>query len=343
MSKVSVIVPAYQAEATLERTLRSVLEQTWRDIEVLVIDDGSTDQTRMVAEALAAVDRRIKVFGHPNAGVAASRNLGIAHANGAFIAPIDADDVWHPRKLELQLDRFAQAGSRVGLVYNWYRAIDAQDNVKPASASPRVEGFCLHRHLAYNFIANGSTPLIRRTALGNLRYDPSLALADAGGCEDYLLQLQIAMRSEFALVPAWLTGYRKAGLTMSSDSARMIRSHVAVLELLREGLPESAESVIRRRLARLQIEYVRDRLYRSKPGEALAALDEAIRQDPLRLPRNFLEEGVAELRRSFKAKLGDNFEDYTFDRPDGAWPDKLAGLMQRLKSFDDRMAELVPA
>jgi len=343
MSKVSVIVPAYQAEATLRRTLHSVLEQTHGDLEILVINDGSADNTLKVAEEIASSDKRIKLFGHDNAGVAASRNLGIERATGEFIAPIDADDIWHPRKLEMQLARLAQAGPQVGLVYNWYRAVNAQDHVRLASASPCVEGYCLHRHLAYNFIGNGSTPLIRRSALGDLRYEPNLALADAGGCEDYLLQLQIAKRWEFALVPAWLTGYRKAGYTMSSDSARMIRSHVAVFELLRDSVPDSARNVIRRRLARLHIEYVADRLRRHKPAEALAALDQGIRQAPLGFPRNVLEECVAEIRRTFIDRHGDSFEAYAFDQPDGSWADKFASIMKKLETFDRRVAGLATA
>lgn len=338
MSRVSVIVPAFQAEATLARTLRSVLGQTHRDIEVLVVDDGSADGTCAIAERFRSLDKRVKVIEQANAGVAAARNLAIEQADGDYIAPLDADDLWHPGKLELQLERFAQGGPRVGLVYNWFRTIGADDRVRVTSASPRVEGMCLHRHLVYNFIANGSTPLIRRSALGDLRYSPALALADCGGCEDYLLQLQLAREWEFALVPAWLTGYRKAGITMSSDIGRMIRSHIMVLGMMREGLDPSGQAVIRERLGRLHIEHVRNRLQRGKPVQAGAALVAALGKDPLRLPRSMAEEGMAALRQAAPIRRGDHFAQYPADRPDGRWRFKLASTMARLKQLDDACA-----
>ncbi len=339
VSKVSVIVPAFEAEATLAATLRSVLEQTYRALEVVVVDDGSSDATRSVAERIASQDNRVRVLGQANAGVAAARNRAIDAATGEFVAPIDADDLWHPRKLELQLERFAQVGPRVGLVYNWFRAIDASNRVKVVSASPQVEGMCLHRHLAYNFIANGSTPLIRREALTGLRYNSDLAKADSGGCEDYLLQMQVAREWEFALVPAWLTGYRKAGTTMSSNVGRMIRSHIMVLGLMRDSVGHTAREVVRRRIARLEIEYVRNRLDRGKPAEAAAALAAALSQDALRVPRNLAEEGVAALRERRPAHLARSFASYPPEQPDGPWAFKLARYMAQLKKLDDQMAE----
>lgn len=335
---VSVIIPAYEARATLPRTLQSVLAQTHRNLEVLVVDDGSRDNTAQLAEQVSAADSRIRLFRRANGGVAAARNLGIEMATGEFIAPLDADDVWHPRKLELQLERFAQSDRKTGLVYNWFRMIDGEDRVRGASPSPRVEGMCLHRHLAYNFISNGSTPLMRREAIGNLRYDPRLKEAGAGGCEDYLLQLQIARHWKFALVPAWLTGYRKTEATMSSDVARMIRSHIAVLEMMREELGLSAQTIIRRRLTHLHVEYFRNRFHRGLIREAGAALRSAIRQDAVQIPPKCAYEAVALVRRAIgRERVSQPFDHYEFDEHDDNWPYKLQGYMARLKVFDDRV------
>src|SRR6266481_2960226 len=98
----SVVIPAYNAELFLERTLRSALRQTHSNLEVIVVDDGSTDKTRVIAEAAAAIDDRVRIISVPNGGVAKSRNIGIAEANGEFVAFLDADDLWHPAKFELQ-------------------------------------------------------------------------------------------------------------------------------------------------------------------------------------------------------------------------------------------------
>ena len=82
----SVVIPAYNAELFLERTLRSALGQTHSNLEVIVVDDGSTDKTRVIAEAAAAADDRVRILSVPNGGVAKARNIGIAEANGEFVA-----------------------------------------------------------------------------------------------------------------------------------------------------------------------------------------------------------------------------------------------------------------
>src|SRR5689334_11448209 len=105
---VSVVVPAHNAERTLEETLRSAMAQTVSAIEIVVVDDGSEDGTREIVARLAALDGRIRLVRSANAGVASARNLGIRHARGRFVAPLDADDIWHPAKLEKQLAVFEQ-------------------------------------------------------------------------------------------------------------------------------------------------------------------------------------------------------------------------------------------
>ena len=116
---ISVVIPAYNATATLAETLRSALRQTHAELEVIVVDDGSKDGTRAMAESFAAEDPRVRVISKANAGVAAARNTGIDAARGDFIAPLDADDLWHPDKLRLQLERFTNGPPSLGLVYNW--------------------------------------------------------------------------------------------------------------------------------------------------------------------------------------------------------------------------------
>ena len=96
---ISVIVPVYNASATLAATVRSILAQTDRDFELLLIDDGSTDDSLLVMLRLAAMDDRIRVIAHANCGVAATRNKGVELSHGKLIAFCDADDLWHKTKL----------------------------------------------------------------------------------------------------------------------------------------------------------------------------------------------------------------------------------------------------
>jgi glycosyltransferase involved in cell wall biosynthesis len=107
---VSVIIPAYNAESTLRRALDSVLSQTYKNIEIIVVDDGSTDNTH---EIIDAYDRQINSFTQLNNGASSARNQGVRLAKGGIIAFLDSDDKWHPNKLKTQvevLNKFPEIG-----------------------------------------------------------------------------------------------------------------------------------------------------------------------------------------------------------------------------------------
>ena len=246
---VSVIVPAWNAQGTVLETLRTAAAQTHRDLEILIVDDGSTDRTADIAEAFCSSEPRARLIRQPNRGVAAARNHAIDEARGDFIAPLDSDDLWHPEKIERQLRTFAERPPSVGLVYCWFRIIDDQGRVRAPAWAPIFEGSILRQHLQFNF-GTGSAPLIRRSALGELRYDSSLAQAGNQGCEDWLLQLQIAARHEIACTRAFLLGYRLAPSNMSSDSARMMRSQIQMYEIVSRDLRGDQRRLAERELAR---------------------------------------------------------------------------------------------
>jgi glycosyltransferase involved in cell wall biosynthesis len=279
MPLVSVIVPAHNAEATVAETIESALQQTHADLEIIVVDDGSSDSTLALCNAYRARDTRIRVISTAQAGVASARNTGIENANGQFIAPLDADDLWHPCKIERQLACFAGASVDVALVYNWTRRIDMLGRVVETEERNAIEAWCLHRLLQWNFVGNGSTPLIRRTALGDLRYNTMLRATDSEGCEDYLLELQLAARGPFAFVPAFLTGYRLTEGSMSTKVESMIQSNIKVYQLMAPSLPPETRRVVRRRLADFHVWYLRTRLKRGNIGDALRAGLTALRMD----------------------------------------------------------------
>jgi len=116
---VSVIIPSFNSDQTLRETVESVLAQTHQNLECIVIDDGSSDQSFDLAMAIATEDSRVKVLVHPehaNLGVSVSRNRGLDHSSGRFIAFLDADDAWLPQKLERQLSVFSQR-PEIGFVF----------------------------------------------------------------------------------------------------------------------------------------------------------------------------------------------------------------------------------
>ncbi|HEV2246245.1 MAG TPA: glycosyltransferase family 2 protein [Terriglobia bacterium] len=233
---VSVIIPAYNAQRFLPMTLSSARAQTYPNIEIIVVDDGSTDATPEIAEAAARADKRVRVIHQRNAGVAAARNRGIAEARGEYVAPLDADDIWHPRNIALQVEALSAAGPGAGLSYAWFVSIDQYGRFLGFGRSSRL---CLSRELVFglmagNFIGNGSSTVMRRSrveAAGG--YDSSLRTRGGEGCEDYALHLALAERWNFAVVPQHLIAYRRHAAAMSRDSGRMARSGAIVLAELR--------------------------------------------------------------------------------------------------------------
>jgi glycosyltransferase involved in cell wall biosynthesis len=244
---VSIVIAAFNAEATIEETCRAALAQTYASIEVLVVDDGSTDATAAMVLALADRDPRLRLIRQHNRGVAAARNAGIAAARGELLAPLDADDLWAPGKIAAQVSRLAQAGADTALVYCWWAWIDEHGFVMDRSPPWRIEGRALQRLVEINVTGNASVPLFRRSvvvALGGYRTE----LKDAGcqGCEDWDLVLRVAEKHRVAVVPAVLVGYRRRGDSMSTQDRPMQRSHAAVLNAIAERNP-SISAAIRRR------------------------------------------------------------------------------------------------
>lgn len=120
MPKVSVVIPTHNRSSLLRRAIQSVLDQTYQDFEIIVVDDASTDDTEAVVKGFA--DERIRYVRHSeNRGEAASRNTGIRLAKGEYIAGHDDDDVWLPPKLEKQVKAFEKASPKVGVVSPDYR------------------------------------------------------------------------------------------------------------------------------------------------------------------------------------------------------------------------------
>ena len=222
---VSVIIPAYNAQRFIERTLVSVLNQSHKEIEVIVVDDGSTDDTAAIVRRIGTGDSRIRLVQQKNAGVAAARNFGIQLSHGAYVAPVDADDLWHPSKLEKQLRVFDAGGNELGLVYTLYRTIDAEDRLILTPTRTHPAGWVFMQHLGQNFIGNGSSLLIRRDVLVERGgYSSRLRNSGAEGSEDFFLQLGIASKYRFGVVREHLVGYRRTPGNMSRDYVRMLIS-----------------------------------------------------------------------------------------------------------------------
>ncbi len=243
---VSVVVPAYNAAAFIGEALVSVLRQTLGSLEVLVIDDGSEDETRAIVERLAREDARVRLVHQENAGVGAARNTGIRLARGVYIAPLDADDVWAPDKLQKQVARMEECGDGTGMVYCWSDLVDDTGRRVGASRPYRVEGQVARALIVRNIVGNASVPLFRAKSLSDVGgYLTRDQQGGAQGCEDWDLSLRVAERHEVRVVAEPLVAYREVASSLSFRAEAMRRSYAIMRDRLRTRNPDLRPSLLR--------------------------------------------------------------------------------------------------
>ncbi|MBI4317895.1 MAG: glycosyltransferase [Chloroflexi bacterium] len=203
-ANVSVIIPVYNCERFIAEAVDSVLAQSFRDFELIVVDDGSTDRT---AEVVKSYGPRLTYIYQTNQERSAARNAGIRRASGQYLAFLDADDIWLPQKLERQIEVFDRA-PEIGLVHSWAYFIDGSSQrltfgTRNLAGSPEAGNRAFESLLFGNFIAS-PTPVIRAQCVRELGpFDESLVHV-----EDWDMWLRISARYPIAFVPEPLAGYR---------------------------------------------------------------------------------------------------------------------------------------
>jgi teichuronic acid biosynthesis glycosyltransferase TuaG len=246
---VTIVTPAYNAGKFLSQTVESVLAQRYRDFELLIVDDGSTDNTLEIARDWERTDQRVRVFARAHAGQSAARNAAIAAARGSYFALLDSDDLWHPSFLEAQMRFFARRRVDVvtGNAFNLGGDLDGQP-VKPADVAAGEISLCdmLERENSV-FIMS----VFRRAVVERIHgFDETLPLN-----EDYDFWIRAA-HAGFVFVhnPVPLGHYRRRPDSMSADEVQMLTGIMHVLRRARElcaDRPRELE-VIRRQLARFK-------------------------------------------------------------------------------------------
>ena len=280
---ISVVVPAFNAEAWIGATLDSVAAQTWPNLEILIVDDGSTDRTAAIAEAWCAREPRARLLRKANGGVSSARNHGIRAARGEWIAPIDSDDLWNPTRIEKMARAGLAAAERPGFVYAWSRLIDLEGRVTGSLPPIAVCGRALRSLFYVNAVGNGSGLLIDASAAHEAGgYDEGLLAEGAHGCEDWLLQLDIAARRPVECVPEYLIGYRIRPDSMSADGERAYRSWLAARRRFeaRHGPIEGAAARLHPALRWFLL--AEHKAYRGAWGGTAALLAKSLAADPVR-------------------------------------------------------------
>lgn len=232
---ISVVIPAYNSEAVVVETLQSVLAQTYRNLEVIVIDDGSTDRTRERVEAID--DARVAVHTYPNAGLSEARNRGIRRARGDLISFIDADDLWTRDKLESQLQAL-QRNPDLSIAYSWTMFIDERSRYLFAKAPCFFEGDVYRDLLTNNFIAGGSNVLARMSCIESVGFFNT----NLKGSEDWEYFLRAARRCRFAVVPRYQVLYRFSSSSLSGNPRRTEEWTLRVIDQAYRDAPAEVQS-----------------------------------------------------------------------------------------------------
>ncbi len=240
---VSVVMPVYNVERFVVQAVRSVLDQTFTDFELIIVDDGSPDGSIALCEAIA--DRRIRIIHQANRGLAGARNPGIAFARGEFVALLDSDDAWAPEKLARHVAHL-RANPAVGAVYAGSILIDDDGQLLPVRQRPLLGLASARNVFCGQTILNGSAPVFRRAALedaalpadseGRVRYfDETLRRS-----EDVECWTRIALQTNWGFegIQGDLTYYRISAAGLSADVIRQLASWEVVYDKVAAYAPE---------------------------------------------------------------------------------------------------------
>jgi glycosyltransferase involved in cell wall biosynthesis len=257
-----VIIPAYNAATTIVATIRSVRRQKLQDFEIIVIDDGCTDDTAKRVEAID--DERIALSSYENAGLPTARNRGIVRARGEYLAFLDADDLWSSTKLASHVSILDQR-RELGAVYSWSCTIDSQDRVLGAHHAASWEGDVYAQMLRSFFVGNASNAIVRRSAVDSVGpFDVSL---DRG--EDWEFLTRLASRWPFAPVRVYQVFYRQRDGSISADVDRMRDGLLIACDKMFAAAPASLQPLKTTSLANIHVYVARSYLTRKMDRKSI--------------------------------------------------------------------------
>lgn len=242
---VSVVIPAYNSAPFLRETIESVLGQTYSNLEIIVIDDGSTDDTERVMQTFGS---RVSYVKQENQGVSAARNHGIKLARARYVAFLDSDDLWVPQKLAEQIPLLDE-DPEIGLVYSDWAVVSEHGVVQPSfhSERPAASGHVFNELVETGFILTSGT-VVRRSCLDEVGdFDESLSIV-----QDYDLWLRICYRWKVAVTNKALVTKRSWNGSLSSNFPKMAMERIALFKKALRDIPDMTErsrQLVRRQLA----------------------------------------------------------------------------------------------
>jgi glycosyltransferase involved in cell wall biosynthesis len=244
MTLATIVVPAFNVSRTLHATLDALFAQTYDHFEIVLVNDGSTDDTLAVARSFAG-DPRMRIITQPNRGLAGARNTGIAHAHGRYIGFCDADDLWAPHKLESHVSHLLRQPN-VGVSFAGSVLIDDNGRHLGHNQRPRLRGITAAHILKRNPIGNGSAPVIRSAVFDAIAYRPAQEQSrdwyfdeTFRQSEDVECWMRIALTTQwdFEGIPGLLTKYRISAGGLSAATERQLASWERMITKLKPLAP----------------------------------------------------------------------------------------------------------
>jgi glycosyltransferase involved in cell wall biosynthesis len=273
-TRLSVIIPAYNVEKYVVQAIRSVLEQSITDLEAIVINDGSTDDT---AKRIREIDDpRMRVINQSNSGISAARNAGIRMSSGTYIGFLDGDDIWLPQKAEKHL-LLMQKDERIGVSYSYLAYIS--DDGKPThnyyinkNRQPTAIDLIRRSHIIT------SSAIVRKACfLQAGLFDENLR-----SCEDYEMWIRIALRTQYKalLLPEPLTRYRIRNNSLSKDYSKFIDNAHLAMNRVCDIMPSLDDHLKKRALAEIYRSTAKRALDNGAPKQATKMIGHSIYLSP---------------------------------------------------------------
>lgn len=245
MKKVSVIIPVYGVEKYIAATVQSVLAQSYKNFEILIIDDASLDRSIEICQLFK--DTRIKIIHQANRGLAGARNTGIRHAEGEYLAFLDGDDLWLPQKLEKHIAHL-ETSPQVGVSFSRSAFIDEAGQSLNTYQMPKLKGISTSDLLGRNPVGNGSAAVIRREVFEAIKFQDNLH----GTVEDFYFDesfrqsedmecwIRISIKTDWQLegIPQALTLYRVNSNGLSANILKQLDSWEKVIDKTRFYAPK---------------------------------------------------------------------------------------------------------
>lgn len=284
---ISVVIPCYNVAPYIKGCIESVLAQTFKSFEIICVNDGSRDETMSVIEEIK--DTRLRLIFHENRGLAGARNTGINASRGIYVALLDADDLWHPEKLERHF-KHLQMNPKLGISYSASEFMDEQGNLMGIGQHPKLKDITPKDILCRNPIGNGSAPVIRKSLLNCVARVKKVGQytrneyfnEDMRQSEDVEFWLRAALKTNYMFegLKETLTYYRVNSSGLSANLEKQYESWLFSVEQNRKLNPEFMNKWFPLASA-YQKRYLARRAVQARNWKtALRLMKEAIAQEP---------------------------------------------------------------